>query len=220
MKIKDTPEFTRPREKLIERGPSTLSDPELLAILIRTGFQGKNAIEVAKLLLTDINLKDLGNISVPSLSKMKGIGVSRATSILAAAELGRRMIESEELPTVKTTTDVLQLIHFIRNKSKEHSVALYLDARQRLIKMHTISIGILDATIMHPRETFVEAIRNNASKILLAHNHPSGDPTPSDEDIKMTERLKLAGEILHIPVLDHIIVSKTKHFSLKEHNLM
>ena len=222
MKLKSLPKTERPREKLIAKGPQNLKDEELLAILLGTGIEGKNVIEVAKQILNKYSKKRLLKLTYNDLSKIKGIGPAKACTILAAQELIKRALEigEETLPTVKSIRDVIAQFSYLRDKTREHLAALYLNARNELVFKKHIFVGTLDANIAHPREIFEHALANHASSVILVHNHPSGDPEPSKADLEITKRIIEAGKILGIDVLDHIIITKTKAFSFKEKKLI
>jgi DNA repair protein RadC len=217
-KIKDFPAHLRPREKLIEKGPAGLKDKELLAILLGTGRAGKNVLEIAEEILAKHPMKNLLVLDYEKLAQVKGIGPGKACSLLAAFELTKRALEVEDnnLPAINSAKDAVAQLQELRAAKKEHFVALYLNARNQLIHKETISIGTLNASLVHPREIFEPALRLLASQIIVAHNHPSGDITPSDEDLKITSRLRSAGELLGIEVLDHIIIVEKNFSSLKE----
>jgi len=222
MKLQDIPKIERPREKLIAKGPQNLKDEELLAILLSTGMEGKNVIEVAKQILRKYSKKRLLKLTYNDLSKIKGIGPAKASTILAAQELVKRALEigEETLPVIHSTKDVIAQVGYLRNKLREHLVAIYLNARNEMLFRKHIFIGTLDANIAHPREIFAEALRQNAASVILVHNHPSGDPEPSQADLEITKRILEAGKIMGIDVLDHIIITKTKTFSLKQKKLI
>ncbi|OIP74978.1 MAG: hypothetical protein AUK06_02565 [Parcubacteria group bacterium CG2_30_36_18] len=222
MKMQDVPKTERPREKLISKGPQNLKDEELLAILLGTGVEGKNVIEVAKQILNKYSKKRLLKLTYNDLSKIKGIGPAKACTILAAAELVKRALKigEETLPVIRSTKDVIAQVGYLRNKLREHLVATYLNARNEMLFRKHIFIGTLDANIAHPREIFSEALRQNAAAIILVHNHPSGDPEPSKADLEITKRILEAGKIMGIDVLDHVIITKNKVFSFKENKLI
>lgn len=203
----------RPREKLSRLGPEGLKDKELLALLLRTGFKGKNVSVLADEILAKFPLNELLKLSYKELSNIKGVGKSKAAGIIAGYELAKRSISKSDCVIISKPQDVLNQIHDIRTKQKEHFVVLYMNARNELIHKEFISMGILNASIVHPREVFAPAIKHLSSSIILTHNHPSGDTTPSDDDCKLTKRLIEAGKLLGIEVLDHIIVSEKEHFS-------
>jgi len=221
-KIKDLPEFERPREKLIKKGAKALKKEELLAILLRTGLKGKNALEVADDILVKYGDKKLLNASYEELRNIHGVGLTKAAQILAAIELGSRLFKekSEKEIYINSSEDAIKELAHIKENKKENFVVLYLDARNKLIYKETVSIGSLNANLVHPREVFEPAVRNLAAQIILAHNHPSGDPEPSEDDLEITKRLVESGKILGIEVIDHIIITKTGFISFKEKNLI
>lgn len=210
MKIKNLPKHERPREKLIEKGATALKDKELLAILLGTGRAGKNVIEVAAEILVKYKMKKLLALPYSEMAKIKGIGPAKATALLSAFELTKRALEVEDnnLPTINNAKDAVAQFQELRTAKKEHFVALYLNARNQLIHKETISIGILNASLVHPREVFKPAIEYLAASVILAHNHPGGETEPSRADEKITERLREAGKLLGIDVKDHIIITK------------
>ena len=222
MKIKDLPKSDRPREKLVAKGAENLKDSELLAILLRTGKAGKNVIEVASQILTKHSKKRLLQMTYQDLVKIGGIDSAKATTLLAAFELAKRALEVNDtnLPTIATPKDaVAQLIELRQNK-KEHFVVLYLNARRQLIHKETISVGTLNANLVHPREVFEPALKNSAAQVVVAHNHPSGDPDPSEDDRMITKKLADAGNMMGIEVMDHVIMGKSSYFSFKEQKLL
>ena len=222
MKIKDLPKSDRPREKLIAKGAENLKDPELLAILLRTGKVGKNVIEIASQILGKYSKKRLLQMTYEDLSKISGIDSAKATTLLAAFELSKRALEVNDtnLPTIVTPKDVVAQLTDLRHNKKEHFVALYLNARNQLVHKETISMGTLNANLVHPREVFEPAVRYLAAQVVIAHNHPSGDPKPSDADLEITKRLAEAGKMMGIEVVDHIIVTKNSFLSFKEEHLI
>ena len=220
MRVKDLPLFKRPREKLFEKGPQALKDYELLLILLRTGYEGKSALEVAQRILSQHSLEKLFSLSIDQLKKLKGVGLSRAAIISAGFELSKRTWDGNSLHAITSITDILRLIQELRTKHREHLVALYLNARNHLIEKQIISIGSVTEGIVHPREVFSPALKLNAVHIILSHNHPSGDPSPSLDDIAITKRLIKAGKLLGIELLDHVIVSKENHYSFREDGLI
>ena len=217
-KIKDLPKFKRPREKLFEKGADALKDYELLAILLRTGYQGKSAIEIAKRILKEKPFKKLISLSIKDLAKIKGVGPSRAAIITSAFVIGKRTYQEDNSIIISSPEDAVKVLSFLRNKKREYLAAIYLNARKQLITTKTISIGTLTANLVHPRELFKPALKLNAASIVIAHNHPSGDKTPSIEDKKLTQRLVKAGKLLGIKLEDHIIITKDSFISLKELN--
>jgi len=180
-------------------------------------------VTAQRLLSQFSNLKGIAGASVEELSQVKGIGVAKASQIKAAFELANRLedyLETGSKPLVKTPDDVVTLVRSrLKGKKKEHFLALLLDTRNQLIKVSEISVGSLDTSIVHPREAFKEAIAASAASVIFVHNHPSGDPEASEDDIKLTKRLAEAGEIVGIDVLDHVIISDKKYLSLKRKGL-
>jgi DNA repair protein RadC len=221
-KIKNLPKTERPREKLITKGPQNLKDEELLAILLRTGREGKNVLEVAKQILRKYSKKRLLKMKYEDLIKIKGINSAKASTILASMELVKRALKigEEMLPVIHSTKDVIAQVGYLRNKLREHLVVLYLNARNEMLFRKHMFVGTLNANLVHPREIFAEALRQNAASVILVHNHPSGDPEPSQDDLEITKRIVEAGKIMGIDVLDHIIIAKTKAFSFKEKKLI
>jgi len=222
MKLKSLPKICRTREKLISNGTQNLKDDELLAILLRTGREGKNVLEVAKQILRKYSKKRLFKMKYEDLSKIKGIGPAKACIILASQELVKRALKIQDsgLPIVQSINDVILQVGYIREKTREHFVAIYLNARNELLFRKHIFIGTLNASLVHPREIFSEALRHNAASVILVHNHPSGDPEPSEDDLEITKRISEAGKIMGIDVLDHVIITKNKIFSFKENKLI
>lgn len=221
-KIKDLPRVEKPREKLIEKGAGALKDSELLAILLGSGYKGKNVLQLAKRILSEYPLKKLKNMELESLRKLKGIGCAKGCLLKAAFELSKRafLLEEDLLPIVKKPKDVANQVTGIRKHLKENFVVLYLNARNQVIHKETVSIGTLNASLVHPREVFQPAVAKSAASVILAHNHPSGNTSPSEDDIEITRRMMKAGEIMGIDVLDHVIVTERGHRSLKEEGLM
>lgn len=222
--IHDLPISERPRERLQKFGVEALSAQEILALILGRGIAGESVMVTAQRLLSQFsNLKGIANASVEELAQVKGIGVAKASQIKAAFELANRLedyLETGSKPLVKTPDDVVTLVRSrLKGKKKEHFLALLLDTRNRLIKVSEISVGSLDTSIVHPREAFKDAIAASAASVIFVHNHPSGDPEASEDDIKLTKRLAEAGEIVGIDVLDHIIISDKKYLSLKRKGL-
>ena len=223
MKLKNTPKIERPREKLEKFGPEFLKDYELLAILLRTGTTGKNVLEIAKQIISRFSKKRLLGLEFKQLKQIKGIGPAKACQILAAFELSKRVLKvdsSSTQPTIQTPKDIIAQVSYLKNHKKENLVVLYLNSRNELICKETISVGTINANLVHPHEVFEPALTNFASSIALTHNHPSGDPEPSEDDLKITKQLVEAGKILGIEVLDHIIIGKESFVSFKNKNLI
>jgi len=218
MKIKEMPKQNRPRERFLKYGVEVLSDSELFAIFLRTGTIGENVTDMSNRLIAEYGLDKLFDCSLKELQKIKGIGPSKAMQVLAMSELGKRYKDSQRpVKKINCAEDVFNLFHErLKDKKEEHFYILMLNTQNNVIGEERISIGILDASIVHPREVFKPAIRNSASKIILVHNHPSGDPKPSAEDKEITRRLIEAGEGLGIKVVDGVIIGNGKWGSLKE----
>lgn len=221
-KIKNLAKHEMPREKMLEKGVECLRDYELMAVLLRTGLKGKNVLEISKEILKKFPTKKLLALDLENLSKIKGIGTGKACLLLAAFELTKRALEVEDnnLPIISSAKDAVAQLQELRTAKKEHFVVLYLNARNQLICKEIISVGTLNANLVHPREVFKPGIDYLAASIIIAHNHPSGGAEPSDNDLTTTGRLKEAGKIMGIEVLDHIILTKNSFFSLKEKNMM
>lgn len=223
--IHDLPISERPRERLLKLGSEALSSQEILALILGRGIAGESVMVTAQRLLSEFgSLKGIANATISELSEVKGIGVAKAAQIKASFELSRRIEESslyeKRGKMVKTPEDAVNLVKGrLKGKKKEHFLVLLLDTRNQLIATSRVSIGSLDTNIVHPREVFKEAISASASSCIFAHNHPSGDPTPSEDDIELTKRLVKTGEIVGIDVLDHIIVTDKDFISLKEGGL-
>jgi DNA repair protein RadC len=216
MKIKDLHKADRPREKLMKYGVGKLPTSELLAILLRTGTKELNALKLANKILKTWPGEKLQSIGVKDLISIHGVGESKACEIIAMLELGRRLLKDKQFVLLLSPQDVWHELRDIRDHKKEHFVVFYLDTRNQEIKREVISVGTLNANLVHPREVFEAAVKNNAAQIIIAHNHPSGDPAPSSEDIGLTRRLMEAGRILGIEIIDHVIVVKDTQSSLKE----
>ncbi len=208
MKIKDLPKVERPREKLEKYGPEKLSHSELLAILLRTGVKGVNVVELSNKILKQFSGAGLAVATVGELKKTFGLGATKACEIAACFELGRRLLQNKQATLLLSPKDIWDELKDLRDHKKEHFVVFFLDARNQEIKRETISVGTLNANLVHPREVFEPAIQHSAAQIIIAHNHPSGDPEPSTEDIAITKRLVEAGNILGIEVIDHVVVAK------------
>jgi DNA repair protein RadC len=208
----------------VRYGSQALSSPDLLAILLRTGTEDCSAAELAQRLIAKFkDLRGLANASVKDLSRVKGVSHVRAQQIAACMELGRRLaakvVESDHV--ISSPDDVVDfLLPKLEDTKREHFFALLLDTKNKVIKVHTVSVGTLDASLVHPREVFKEAIASSAASIIVAHNHPSGDPTPSTEDRQVTTRLVEAGRLLGIEVLDHIVLGDDHGVSFKKLGLM
>lgn len=206
-----------PREKLKSRGPEGLSDFELLAILLRTGHSKRNVLQMAKDILKNYPLEKWNELNLSKLTEVKGIGPVKAGILAAALELAKRALKlgKGDVHLIQQPQDVLPLVAAIRESKKEHFICIFLNARKQVIHQETISVGTLEASLIHPREVFQPAIECSASSVIFVHNHPSGDASPSREDILVTRRLCESGRLLGIDVLDHVIVSKNEYTSLR-----
>lgn len=220
MKIKDLPKIERPREKLEKYGPERLSNSELLAILLRTGGKGINVVELSKRILGKFGGSGLAKASFKELKGTYGLGSAKACEVVACFELGRRLLQNKQSALLLSPKDVWSELKDIRDNKKEHFVIFFLDARNQEIKREVISVGSLNANLVHPREVFEPAVRHLAAQVIIAHNHPAGDPSPSQEDSDITKQLVNAGKLLGIDISDHVIVSKANYFSFKEHKLI
>lgn len=222
--IKELPLGMRPRERLISLGPDVLSLSELIAIIIGSGSKKDSAIQLSQRLINQPGgLSQLINASVEELQQVEGVGPAKACQIKAAVELSKRIsnITGDQLPVIKSPQDVTNLVmEEMRFLDREHFKTVILNTKNQVLAIDTVSIGSLNTSIVHPREVFKNPIKKSAAAIILLHNHPSGDPTPSREDIDVTKRLVDGGQILGIDVLDHIIIGNRRFVSLKEKNMM
>jgi len=222
--VKELPLDDRPREKLLLRGVQSLSDAELVAILLRTGKKGKSVIEIARELInSEGNLAMLATKSVDSLQKISGIGKDKAAALAAAFELSRRILSQPKWLSNKKITspqDVAEIfIPILRDDNKEKFIVVCLNSANKIIKHEIISVGNLNSSVVHPREIFKVAIDNSSASIILIHNHPSGNPEPSNEDIRITKKIVETGKIMDIPVFDHLIIAGETYTSLVEKRL-
>lgn len=220
--MKDLAPDDRPREKMLEHGAEVLSNTELLAILINTGTKEKSALDIARDLTSEEGLlNNLGLKRSPQeLAKIKGLGPAKAVKIIAALELGKRAAYANSLAKAgigSPEDGAMLLMPRLRYENNEHFLAVLLNSKNKVINIEQISEGSLTASVVHPREVFAAAVVNHAAALLVAHNHPSGDPTPSREDRNLTDVLSKAGEIMGIPLLDHLIIGDATYFSFKEH---
>ena len=223
-KIKDLDLSQRPREKLKDYGYEALSDEELFAILIETGSKKKNAIEISREILSKFSAEELLSISIEELCEIDGIKLAKASKIIAAIQLGKRLSEkiiNKEIKCINSCDDVF---YWMKNKfldtKKEHFYAILLNTKNAIISKEIISTGDLNSSIVNPRECFTRAVRKSANSVIFVHNHPSGNPKPSQNDKLITERLVKAGEILNISVLDHIIIGNNEYFSFRKENII
>ena len=220
VRIHDLPAHERPREMLVEKGAENLSEAHLIAILLRTGMKGKSAIEIASQLISKFGtLENLARAPLDDL-RIKGVGRDKAVTLKAAFTLARKMAKQiqREAPLLDTPEQIAEMFREEnRLRTVETFQAVFLNTRRRFIGTHAITQGTLDTLLVHPREVFKEAIAANAAAIVLLHNHPSGDPTPSEADIKVTRDLIRAGQLLKIEVLDHVILGRATHERPKDY---
>jgi hypothetical protein len=225
MNLRDLPHGERPRERLIERGAGALSDAELLAILLRTGRAGENVLELARGIVArfrETGLSEILAMPAAEFARIPGVGTAKAATVLAALELGRRAQQAEKhRPRIREARDVYELLHTrCRAEKREHFIVLPLTSKNEVLMVADVSVGTLTNTLVHPREVYEPAIRCGAAHIVLAHNHPSGDPAPSAEDHRLTRQLKEAGALLGIPVTDHVILGGDAFFSFSEEGML
>lgn len=232
--LHDLPKSERPRERLLQHGPDKLSSPELLALILNTGSKGESVLVTAqKLIMTFGSLKGIMDASLEDIKELKGLGEVKALKLVASFALARKVMEeiriqdlknSDHKKKFKPVTSPEELFPIIKNKisnfSKEHFFVVSLDTRNNFIGIDEISVGTLTASLVHPRETFESAIRRHAAHIIIAHNHPSGENDPSEDDLKITKRLVEAGKIMGIEVLDHLIITTNSYLSFKEKCLL
>lgn len=223
-RIKDLPENERPRERLEAHGPQALSNPELIAIILRTGTSSATAVQLATTLIAHFgSLKNLSTATVGEITTIKGIGPAKACQIASAFELGRRASGHMDVRKPKITSpDILAdlLMSSLTDQKQEVFMTALLNAKNELMRTVTVTTGTLTASLIHPRETFRPAIADGCFSIILVHNHPSGDPEPSDEDVKITRKLVDAGTLLGIKVLDHIVIGNNSFTSMKDRGII
>lgn len=222
--IKDLPETERPRERLERVGASNLTTEELIAIILKTGTKEMSAKVLATNVLANIKkISDLTNISINTLTSIKGVGKTKAIELLAAIELGKRVYSYNDINNI-SFTDAVSIYNYYRlklfNKKQEYFYVAYLDNKKNFITDKKLFIGTINMSVVHPREIFKEAYLNSASFIICIHNHPSGDPLPSKEDINLTNRILEIGKITAIPLLDHIVIGKNTYYSFYENNCL
>ena len=221
--VREWPEFERPRERLLKEGAQSLSDAQLLAIILRTGSNKKTVIDTAMDLISRFGgLKGIEEASTKELKSFKGLGNAKIAQIKAAFELGKRVLSHTFQKQIFNSASIVYNYFFpaLNGLKKEVFISLLLDTKLKLIREVKISEGILNQSLIHPREVFKEAVKESAFAIILVHNHPSGDPTPSEQDIEITKKLKKASEILEISLLDHVIIGNGKYFSMKENKII
>lgn len=222
--IKELPADERPRERLLKYGPESLSNAELLAIILRVGTPEYSAVGLAEHMLGKFSgLRGIATATVTDLSTIKGLGMAKGAQIQAMVELGKRLAASvgETRPVIREPQDAVDLLMpELRDQHQERFKGMFLNTKGEVLKISTITVGTLDASLISPRELFREALGCSAASVIVAHNHPSGDPTPSREDITVTKRLIQAGEYIGVEVLDHMIIGDNRWVSLKERGLM
>lgn len=209
---------SRPRERIETEGVEALQDQELLAIVLRTGYQGVDVLQLAqRLLLQYHGLQGLFQCSYPELRKEKGLGKAKAAELAAVIEITKRIAKPRISDTLRNSDEAASfLMPFLRHETQEKFLVLCLNSKNQLLCMETVFVGTLNSTVVHPREVFQVALRQAAAGILVAHNHPSGDPNPSQEDIKVTKNLIESGKVMGIPLLDHLVIGHGKWQSLRE----
>lgn len=220
--LKKWPETERPRERLIKHGAQSLSDAQLLAIVLRTGSNRKNVIDTAMELIQRFGgLRGLDEAPLSELKKFKGLGVAKIAQIKASFELGKRLLSEKAQEQTFNSAETVYNYFFpkLNGLKKEVFITALLDTKLKLIKEVKVSEGTLNQSLIHPREVFKEAVQESAYAVVLIHNHPSGDPTPSKQDIEITKKLKKASEYLEIPIIDHVIIGSGKYFSMKENGM-
>lgn len=224
--VRDLPSMERPRERLLYEGAGALSNAELLAVLLRTGTTQQSALGLAEELLSSFHEAGIAGFvgkSPEELAEIKGVGKVKAATILAAVELGRRTYEqgTAQRTVIKTPEDAAAYaMPKLRYERREHFSVLLLNTKNQVLGMHVVSVGSLTASIVHPREVFHEAISHSAASMILFHNHPSGDPSPSREDLSVTQRLVKVGRIMDVPVVDHIIIGDNRFISMKKEGML
>lgn len=218
MRIKDISKENRPRERLEKLGANVLSDAELLAIILQKGNKEENVIDMSNRLLSKYGIGKLSDLSLKELQEIKGIGPAKSMQILALFEFNKRHNLAKNFSIhVKKAQDVFNLFHErLKDEKQEKFILLMLNNKNNVIAQEIVSVGTLDSALLHPREIFRPAIKNSAAKIILVHNHPSGDPTPSEIDLKVTDKLIEVGNTIDIPVVDHVIVGNGKWWSWRE----
>jgi len=224
MMIRDVHLADRPRERLIRQGAASLSNQELIAILLGTGTRNESVLVLANRVLSSFDkIQDLKDVTIEEYMSVKGVGQAKAALLLAAVELGKRLYRkhTEERFTIRSPEDAASyLMTDMTSLNQEHFVVLFMNVKNEVLHKQTIFIGSLNSAIVHPREIFREAVKRSAASIICAHNHPSGSPSPSPEDIEVTKRLVDAGALMGIEVLDHVIIGDHQFISLKEKGYM
>ena len=212
--MQEVPSFDRPREKMVRKGPRSLSNLELVAAILGKGIKGKGVFEVASEIVK-FSEKNFERLSIEKLRNIDGVGTARACQIMAAIEFSRRFLIQEGV-RIRTDKDVFHLVSEMADKKQEYFLTLTIDGANNLIQKRTVFIGTLNQSLVHPREIFADALADRAAGIILVHNHPSGESTPSKEDFDVTDRLRKAGKIMGIEIMDHIIVSRNGYYSFQK----
>ena len=218
LKIRDIPEIDRPREKLLRKGQAALSDFELLEVLLGSGA-GKTDVGTIARQVQRLLQKGTQYVTLDALQSINGVNVATASKILASLELAKRHLVLDTKP-LKSQSDILARLHELRTKPQETLVCLSLDGGHRLLAQRTVTVGTLNSVLAHPREVFSDPIVDSAAYIIVAHNHPSGSTKPSDKDVMLTQQLAAAGQLIGIPLHDHIIVTKIEQFSYRQNHLL
>ncbi|HSE61042.1 MAG TPA: DNA repair protein RadC [Candidatus Saccharimonadales bacterium] len=216
--MQDVPLLDRPREKLQRKGAAALSDFELLEVMIGSGNAAADVGSIARQ-IQKVLRRDGAALTIETLTALHGVSSAQAGKLLASFELARRHLVRDVQP-LRTQDDIISRLDGIRGRQQEYFVALSLDGGQRLIAQRTITVGTLDTVLAHPREVFSDPLMDRAGSIIVAHNHPSGMPTPSRKDRELTQQLAAAGHLLGVPLRDHIILTKTEAFSFRQHHLL
>lgn len=217
MKITDLAPENRPRERLQKEGASSLSPAELLAIILKSGTKKENILEISNHLISRYGLQNLSSCSLQQLQQQYGIGPARASQIIALFELHNRIGCTQEKKKIKCAREIAELfLHKTQSLQKEHFIAVYLDAKNNIIAEEIVTVGILNSSLVHPREVFHGAVKHLAYSVIVLHNHPSGDPEPSNEDMHITKILEKTGKLMGIPLLDHVILGKNSWWSWSE----
>ena len=217
--IKNIPESDRPRERLLKYGVKNISNEDLLSIILKTGTKNMSVKELSLSILSKVkDIRNLRDIELNTITDIKGIGKVKALELISSIELGRRVYKEKEITNIqiKNSSDVYDYFIDLKDKKQEHFYVLYLDNKKKVICSKLLYIGTINGSVAHPREIFKNAYLNSASFIICVHNHPSGDPTPSKEDIIFTNNLKEIGKLNNIPILDHIIIGNNCHYSFFE----
>ena len=221
--IKEWPEEDRPREKLLDRGAEALTDAELLAILLRTGNAGESALDHARLLLSQFGgIKGIASAPAKELGAIKGIGPAKSAQLKAGLEIGRRLGREkwEAGRALRSSEDVFRHFAELEKETREIFYVVLLNNKNRKIREVKISEGSLTASLVHPREVYNPVIRESAAAVIFVHNHPSGDPAPSPEDIEITRRLKQVGEVIGVRVLDHVVIGRDRYYSFSDRGML